>query len=351
MITISMEDDNPLFVGDEANAADDYLAGIQMDGQGDSGKESSGPALGLIPPMITAMLADTVRNADLSAATFGYDISKLEERPWAKPDANLKDFFNYGFNEKTWRIFCAMQSEGESSLCQRAEDFYRKIEGLAEERSMQSGNNMMMNSSNGRDHHMHPSMGGPPPFNGGNNMQGNRETRDYSSSMFFKTKICHKFNEGKCTRGEACNYAHGAHELRAHVSLPPMNGGGGGGGSGDGVLHNGGGVNGGNFPPRMPYLQPSSIAFPRQQHEGNDGQQQMGGNDGILSMPLPAYANPPALPRGPPSFMPDMGSFPPGMVAPMNASMPPPGVGFRMAPQKRDRPSDSNTDGVFERQF
>ncbi|XP_060722772.1 pre-mRNA 3'-end-processing factor FIP1 isoform X2 [Tachysurus vachellii] len=31
---------------------------------------------------------------------------ELEEKPWRKPGANLSDYFNYGFNEDTWKSYC-----------------------------------------------------------------------------------------------------------------------------------------------------------------------------------------------------------------------------------------------------
>jgi len=47
----------------------------------------------------------------------------------------------------------------------------------------------------------------PPP--------SNKET----CSIFFKTRICHKFRFGNCPKGEYCNYAHGVDEIRQ----PPPN--------------------------------------------------------------------------------------------------------------------------------
>ncbi|RHN67031.1 putative transcription factor C3H family [Medicago truncatula] len=47
----------------------------------------------------------------------------------------------------------------------------------------------------------------PPP--------SNKET----GSIFFKTRICHKFKFGNCPKGEHCTYAHGVGEIRQ----PPAN--------------------------------------------------------------------------------------------------------------------------------
>ncbi|KII71904.1 Pre-mRNA 3'-end-processing factor FIP1 [Thelohanellus kitauei] len=39
---------------------------------------------------------------------FEYDIEK-GEKPWKKPGADISDYFNYGFNEETWKIYCEKQ--------------------------------------------------------------------------------------------------------------------------------------------------------------------------------------------------------------------------------------------------
>eukprot|EP00038_Savillea_parva_P011353 m.196933 g.196933 ORF g.196933 m.196933 type:complete len:447 (-) comp19951_c0_seq1:86-1426(-) len=40
---------------------------------------------------------------------YEFQLDSLEEKGWTKPGANIKDFFNYGFNEETWRLYCAKQ--------------------------------------------------------------------------------------------------------------------------------------------------------------------------------------------------------------------------------------------------
>ncbi|KAI8368262.1 uncharacterized protein BYT42DRAFT_124492 [Radiomyces spectabilis] len=37
------------------------------------------------------------------------DLDMVEDKPWRKPGADITDFFNYGFNEITWRAYCAKQ--------------------------------------------------------------------------------------------------------------------------------------------------------------------------------------------------------------------------------------------------
>ncbi len=40
---------------------------------------------------------------------FDLDIDTLEEKPWRKPGVDITDYFNYGFNEDTWRQYCGKQ--------------------------------------------------------------------------------------------------------------------------------------------------------------------------------------------------------------------------------------------------
>ncbi|XP_029463548.1 pre-mRNA 3'-end-processing factor FIP1-like isoform X2 [Rhinatrema bivittatum] len=37
------------------------------------------------------------------------DLDAFEEKPWRKPGADLSDYFNYGFNEDTWKAYCEKQ--------------------------------------------------------------------------------------------------------------------------------------------------------------------------------------------------------------------------------------------------
>lgn len=40
-----------------------------------------------------------------------FSIDSLEEKPWRKPGADITDYFNYGFNEETWRAYCERQKK------------------------------------------------------------------------------------------------------------------------------------------------------------------------------------------------------------------------------------------------
>lgn len=39
-----------------------------------------------------------------------FNLDSLEDKPWKKPGADITDYFNYGFNEDTWRAYCERQN-------------------------------------------------------------------------------------------------------------------------------------------------------------------------------------------------------------------------------------------------
>lgn len=42
---------------------------------------------------------------------FEFAIESIEDKPWRKPGADITDYFNYGFNEETWRAYCERQKK------------------------------------------------------------------------------------------------------------------------------------------------------------------------------------------------------------------------------------------------
>ncbi len=40
---------------------------------------------------------------------FDLDLDAFEDKPWRKPGADMTDYFNYGFNEYTWKMYCQKQ--------------------------------------------------------------------------------------------------------------------------------------------------------------------------------------------------------------------------------------------------
>ncbi len=44
-------------------------------------------------------------------SAFDVDIGSLEERPWRNKNVDILDFFNYGFNERTWLVILTAIAE------------------------------------------------------------------------------------------------------------------------------------------------------------------------------------------------------------------------------------------------
>ncbi|CAM9326449.1 unnamed protein product [Sphacelaria rigidula] len=42
-------------------------------------------------------------------SAFDVDIDGMEEQPWRHPGVDVADFFNYGFTEESWRVYCEKQ--------------------------------------------------------------------------------------------------------------------------------------------------------------------------------------------------------------------------------------------------
>jgi hypothetical protein len=39
------------------------------------------------------------------------DLESFEDKPWRKPGADITDYFNFGFNESTWKAYCMKQRQ------------------------------------------------------------------------------------------------------------------------------------------------------------------------------------------------------------------------------------------------
>lgn len=37
---------------------------------------------------------------------FDIDLETLEEKSWQRPGADITDYFNFGFNENSWKQYC-----------------------------------------------------------------------------------------------------------------------------------------------------------------------------------------------------------------------------------------------------
>ncbi|UYV81037.1 hypothetical protein LAZ67_19002593 [Cordylochernes scorpioides] len=48
-------------------------------------------------------------------ALYEFNLDSLEDKPWRKPGADITDYFNYGFNEDTWRSYYGNNAVTETS--------------------------------------------------------------------------------------------------------------------------------------------------------------------------------------------------------------------------------------------
>ncbi|KAF7683294.1 Pre-mRNA polyadenylation factor fip1 [Astathelohania contejeani] len=55
---------------------------------------------------VVESLFPTVDKGDLE-----FDIDGLEDKPWRRPGADITDYFNYGFDEQTWKLYCLKQKQ------------------------------------------------------------------------------------------------------------------------------------------------------------------------------------------------------------------------------------------------
>ncbi|KAJ1932705.1 cleavage polyadenylation factor subunit fip1, partial [Linderina macrospora] len=53
------------------------------------------------------MTVPLLNNIDM----YKIDLDLLEEKPWRNPGADITDYFNFGFNEQTWRLYCLKQKQ------------------------------------------------------------------------------------------------------------------------------------------------------------------------------------------------------------------------------------------------
>lgn len=58
---------------------------------------------------------------EASQAALDVDINSLEDKPWRKPGADLNDYFNYGFDESTWRMYCDRQKKMKAAFNEMVE--------------------------------------------------------------------------------------------------------------------------------------------------------------------------------------------------------------------------------------
>ena len=43
---------------------------------------------------------------DICRTVFDIDLEAFEEKPWRQPTADVTDYFNFGFDETSWKDYC-----------------------------------------------------------------------------------------------------------------------------------------------------------------------------------------------------------------------------------------------------
>lgn len=77
---------------------------------GDDVEESSSSDLELVVSKVPSKEEDGKQEEEpLAQNILEYDIESFGDKPWNKPGADITDYFNYGFNETTWKEYCNMQ--------------------------------------------------------------------------------------------------------------------------------------------------------------------------------------------------------------------------------------------------
>ena len=72
---------------------------------------------GVIPELPTHRVGLT-----LTPSMLGYDMKIMHDRPWIQNPETLPQYFNYGFDEKSWTKYIQLHSRGSQSLLEKANE-------------------------------------------------------------------------------------------------------------------------------------------------------------------------------------------------------------------------------------
>ncbi|XP_026146984.1 pre-mRNA 3'-end-processing factor FIP1 isoform X1 [Carassius auratus] len=113
-----VEDMNGLnYQQSESDSDDDVcvtIGDIKTGGSQDSSFGSS--SIGLNINTSVSGSKSTGLGLDAEGNVLQVDVESFDEKPWRKPGADLSDYFNYGFNEDTWKTYCDKQRRLRISL-------------------------------------------------------------------------------------------------------------------------------------------------------------------------------------------------------------------------------------------
>uniref|UniRef100_A0A1I7T621 Pre-mRNA 3'-end-processing factor FIP1 n=1 Tax=Caenorhabditis tropicalis TaxID=1561998 RepID=A0A1I7T621_9PELO len=95
-----VEEDNPF--GDDEDS-DEEGGGVQVTIRKLEPTEKPAARQGKLDLDLTATINDK--------PIYDLDLAQMEDRPWRKPGADITDYFNYGFTEETWNLYCERQKK------------------------------------------------------------------------------------------------------------------------------------------------------------------------------------------------------------------------------------------------
>lgn len=75
-----------------------------------------------VVPLLGALL---VGQQSTGKTAFDVDIDGMEEQPWRHPGVDIADFFNYGFTEDSWRVYCEKQLRYATAVREERASFSR----------------------------------------------------------------------------------------------------------------------------------------------------------------------------------------------------------------------------------
>lgn len=116
---------------------------------------------------------------------FDVDIEGLEDKPWRKPGVDISDYFNYGFDELSWKAYCVKQNNERRKIAIRKAIAAKELAAVKQreaeehkaaqekmklnmEAAAKAAAASMTASNNMNHHHHHPGQGNmwPPPQHG-----------------------------------------------------------------------------------------------------------------------------------------------------------------------------------------
>lgn len=85
--------------------SNDFISMNQLPEGGPPPVPITAPRLELDPSEQSLMLPPDTVDGEPGPIIYHVDPTEFEEKPWGRPGADMTDWFNYGFNEDSWRLW------------------------------------------------------------------------------------------------------------------------------------------------------------------------------------------------------------------------------------------------------